>query len=148
MPNVLTLGMTVENGELYDVSDPPKTPEPTGDETNGLEDVVDWDELEGLLDADACPTKQAFGQYVRGMFAEAGLSHTRSLYNQVIAGLWPEYREKYDALGSGLNEEVVALLRFEYETLGRTVKSLARTVGVGESTVRDIVKYKTWRNVA
>lgn len=67
--------------------------------TSGLEEIVDWDLLEGLLEGGYFYSKQEVKGHVRDDFYLAGekFQEIRSM-QRVVAGLFPEHREIYKAL--------------------------------------------------
>ena len=66
--------------------------------TNGLEDVIDWDWIEAGLAVGMFDSKQEVGRVVAEMFEGSDIPFVRGYYRQMAKGLFPEYRELYNAL--------------------------------------------------
>ena len=76
---------------------------PAEEPTSGLEEIVDWHYLEKFLDAGLLRSKQQVKDYVEACFADAHLpAPSRRTYQNVLKGLFPEYREMYGRLPSRL----------------------------------------------
>jgi hypothetical protein len=127
---------------------------PDEEPLNGLEEVVRWDDLEEALAEGKFAYKADFKAEVISQFEQAGMTFTRSLYESAIAGLDPEHREMYrdlpaamPSISSKLTEEIVREIR-ERASKGEKALHLAKEFGVRHNTVGDLIKRKTWRNVA
>lgn len=67
--------------------------------TSGLEEIVDWSDLEYLLDAELVRSKKEFKDHVRDAFAVAGkFFHEDRSWREVLAGMFPEYQRMYQTL--------------------------------------------------
>jgi hypothetical protein len=126
------------------------------EETNGLDEVVRWDDLERGLDRGAFAFRTDVKREVGRQFAEAERPFYDSIYREVLDGLFPEYRAMYDALPMGtsssvfvgkLNAETVREIRTRHAA-GEMGSRLAEEFGVRPNTISDLLNNKTWRNVA
>lgn len=158
------------------------TPAPIGDllpeeETSGLENIVDWDDLEDELLAGTFASKAKVREYVQAQFDAYNQAQpkgtepvllTRNCLEAVIAGLcnlpadtpltsqnvhqWRsiQVRRIYEALPKvGLFSLVeVKEIRRRYEEEGETATSISRDLGCNLRTVTDIVNYRTWKDAA
>lgn len=75
--------------------------------TSGVEDVVDWEELEIRLDIGWFDSKQEVKEYVRSLYKFGGrdFHETNTMPREVLGGLFPEYREKYQALPNRVSKQ-------------------------------------------
>ena len=68
--------------------------------TNGLDDFIDWNQIEQGLAAGDFASKQDFRAELQRQFDEAGVEFTRGFFRAAIKGLFPEYLQLYRALRS------------------------------------------------
>lgn len=123
--------------------------------TSGLEDLIDWDDLELLLKEDRFATRQEVRNHVGMLLCAQGEPFPLSRWLGVLAGLFPEYRELYEALpdrpnfvsNAALTPLRVVEIRSRSKA-GESAGSLAAECGVSVRTLRDVINYKTWKDVA
>lgn len=109
--------------------------------------VPDWDDLEEAIDTGAVKSKRDFRALVETMIGEPADRHYIAA---VVAGMFPDSRERYAALPdnpSSLTAENVRDIRKRH-SLGETLSALGRAFGVRHNTIADVVNFRTWRNVA
>lgn len=117
--------------------------------TSGLEDIIDWDDLETALMEGHFATKRAFREHVDQLLGEGA---TRTNFEATLDGLFPEYRAIYNALpieptGRKLNRDNVIEIRRRHAD-GETQDALGIEFGVRQNTINDLVQYRTWKDVA
>lgn len=141
--------MTLNTEITFDLDD--------GNTTTGLEKVVDWDALEEGFEEGKFQSQQEFRDAVREQFGEER-EFTRHHYEQVVAGLFPEYRDrlaglpnispaKRRSISSKVTADVVRDIRARAAQGARLVR-LAEEYDIKPNTVSDIVKFRTWKEVA
>ena len=130
----------------------------------GLADAIDWDVLEEMLAGAAFPTKQDVNEWIATALTAAGISTARHKRDRVLAGLFPEFRDIYDALPnsprpssermaaitSTLTAAQVAVIRTRaaHGAVRGKAAALAREYGVSPGTISDIIHRRTWKEVA
>lgn len=136
--------------------------------TSGLENLLDWDDLEELFLDDRFKSKYAVRVHVEELLGE---KFTRRTYEQVIEGLWPDYREQYNGLPNQhpsdpvskrdgaprkpksekarvkLDAGRVREIRRRYAG-GETLIELGREYGCKHNTLSNVVNRKSWKEVA
>jgi hypothetical protein len=140
------------------------------DHTNGLEDLIDWDDLERRITAGAFDSYRAFRLHTRHLLREAGITQ-RTLVawyaDEIFRGLFPEFKyalymlpygedaprvlsaQSRRRMGSAkkLSDTQVREIRNRHAN-GERVTHLAKEFGVSHGSVSGIVHMKAYRGVA
>jgi hypothetical protein len=125
------------------------------EETDGTEEIIDWDELEYLLDTGEIATQVDLFVWIKAAYGAVDMRPHAYLRQRVLDGLFPEYREMCANLPEGesnrryglFTSDQVIEMRARYEA-GETVTELARVFGVSRGPMRKILNYETYKEVA
>lgn len=144
-------------------------PEEVDDETtSGLEDIVDWDELEERLFAGEFPSKQVFRRVVIEMFAQVDVVPSRYILEVVVPdGIcnlpldtaftfenvhqWRaiQARRIHDALPNGGTTSVRQVKEIRRRAAeGEPYFQIAKAMDLSHRVVSDIARGKTFKDVA
>lgn len=146
--------------ETNDPADSPETP---------LDEIIDWSDLEEDLEEERFSSGEAFWAEVERQYVAAGVGWQDEMEQRraVLAGMFPEYRDKYEALPGAqqlatvtlidpvdgrtkLTAEAVRGIRREYaEGKGRRglAPDLMRRYGVSRQTIYNIANGKRRSNI-